>query len=226
MEAHDQDRAISKAQVEWLIEVAARSPLRQALDLGFGCGFSAVAMVKGGCDVICVNYEDESSVRRIEAVNRYSRLCGHSPKIVNASTDRALPRLLDDGQQFGVIFVDAGHRVDDVFVDVHYARELCVPGGVLALDDIYYAAIRVVVDWVNTNLAHIWQPFEILDNTVSWKRSPFTGDDSTIGLTHRSHAGPPKSFDIATQNADEFQHYPAKQQASALGFRYWEPKLS
>ena len=63
----DQLRAISKEQMIWLTEVAQTVPLKKALDLGFGCGFSAVAMVRGGCEVTCINNEAPSVPRRIEA---------------------------------------------------------------------------------------------------------------------------------------------------------------
>lgn len=124
MSEFDQLRAITKEQMEWLTEVAKRAPFKHALDLGFGCGFSAVAMVRGGCSVTCVNDEQANVPRRIEAEQRYERMCGHPPTIIEASTDSALPRLRDEGRKFGLIFVDAGHRVDDVFIDVHYAESL------------------------------------------------------------------------------------------------------
>jgi predicted O-methyltransferase YrrM len=140
MKEFDQLRAVTKEQMEWLTEVAERVPCKDALDLGFGCGFSAVAMVRGGCSVTCVNNEPANVLRRIEAEQRYERMCGQPPAIIEASTDSALPRLRDEGRKFGLIFVDAGHRLDDVFIDVHYVKELCVPGGILALDDAYYGA--------------------------------------------------------------------------------------
>jgi predicted O-methyltransferase YrrM len=226
MNEFDQLRAANKEQLEWLTGVARMVPTKYALDLGFGCGFSAVSMVRGGCNVTCVNNEAPDTPRRIEAEQRYMRLCGLPPSIVNASTDAALPRLRDEGRKFGLIFVDAGHRVDDVFIDVHYAKDLCVPGGVLALDDTYYGAIRVVANWVNSNLGHIWKPFHLLRNTISWRRTELVGDDSRLQYPHRSHSGPPVQFEVATKNGEEFLFYPGEPEAAKLGFRTWSPKLS
>lgn len=226
MEAFDQLRAVNKQQIEWLTEVAESVPHKDALDLGFGCGFSAVAMVRGGCSVICVNNEGPNVPRRIEADQRYERMCGQPPTIVEASTDSALPRMRDEGRKFGLIFVDAGHRLDDVFIDVHYAKDLCVPGGILALDDTYYGAIRIVADWIISNLGHVWRPYQILRNTISWKRTEIQGDDSNLGLSHRTHTGPPMRFEIATENADEFLFYPRPGEATKHGFITWKPNLS
>lgn len=223
MSTIDQLRAVNKSQIEWLMVNAAEAPSKYALDLGFGCGISAIAMSLGGCSVTSINYEDVNVPRRVEAEKRYKRICGQEPNIVNAATDRALPRLLDDERSFGLIFVDAGHRFDDVFIDVHYAARLCVPGGILALDDTYYAAIRIVANWVLTNLAHIWRPYNILENTISWKRTEADLEDSAQGLAHRSHEGPPISFEVATENKDEFMYYPGEGEAERYGFETWRP---
>lgn len=217
----DQLRAITKEQMLWLTEVAKQAPHKEALDLGFGCGFSSVAMARGGCRVTCVNNENAAVLRRIEAEQRYQRMCGEPPVIVEASTDSALPRLRDEGRKFGLIFVDAGHRLDDVFIDVHYSKDLCVANGILALDDTYYGAIRAVANWVISNLGHIWKPYQILGNTISWRRSEMKTNDSGQGLTHRTHDGPPIRFEVATENADKFLHYPGPIEASERGFEIW-----
>ena len=225
MTGFDQLRAVTKEQMLWLTEVAQSVQSKEALDLGFGCGFSAVAMLRGGCRVTCVNNEPANVARLIEAEQRYERMCGQPPTIIQASTDSALPRLRDEGKKFGLIFVDAGHRVDDVFIDVHYAKDLCVAGGILALDDTYYGAIRTVANWIISNLGHVWKPYQILGNTISWKRTEITGDDSRLGLTHRSHDGPPRRFEVATENAQQFLFYPGQVEAAEHGFETWQPKI-
>jgi hypothetical protein len=214
----DQRRAISKDQIAWLTEVAQIVPVKEGLDLGFGCSFAAVAMVRGGCAVTCINNEAPTVPRRVEAEQRYARLCGDTPTIITASTERALPKLCDEGRRFGLIFVDAGHRADDVFIDVHYAKDLCVPGGILALDDTYYGAIRTVANWVMSNLGHVWKPYQILGNTISWTRTEIVGNDAGSGLSHRTHSGPPIAFESATENGEEFLLYPGPDR----GFSLWK----
>src|ERR1700746_1725045 len=218
MKEFDRLRAVTKEQMEWLTEVAQSVPSKDALDLGFGCGFSAVAMVRGGCSVTCINNEAANVPRRIEAEQRYARICGRPPTIIEAATDSALPRLCDERRKFGLIFVDAGDRVDAVFIAVHYAKDLCVPGGILALDDPYYGAIRTVANWVISNLRHIWEPYQILRNTISWTRTEIEGDDSKVGLRHRAHDGPPMRFEVVTENAAEFLLYPVQTEAAEHGF--------
>lgn len=225
MGPRDQLRAISKAQIEWLAGVAESVPSKYALDLGFGCGMSAIAMAMGGCNVTSINYEPANTPRRVEAEKRYTRVCLREPTIIEAPTDRALSRLRDEGREFGLIFVDAGHRFDDVFVDVHHSKYLCVPGGVLALDDTYYGPIRTVANWIISNLGHIWEPYQILENTISWKRTAAPVDDWMQDITHRRHDGPAKPFEVAGENADQYLYYPSETEATKYGFTVWHPTV-
>jgi hypothetical protein len=75
----DQLCAVTKEQMAWLGEVSENAPVREALDLGFGCGFSAIAIERGGCGVTCINNEAPTVPRRIEAEQRYERICGRRP---------------------------------------------------------------------------------------------------------------------------------------------------
>jgi predicted O-methyltransferase YrrM len=225
MNAVDQLRAVSKVQMEWLVEAAQGVPNKDALDLGFGCGMSAVAMTKGGCSVTSINNEDRLKPRRLEADQRFERICGQPPNIIETGTDRALPKLLEEGRKFGLIFIDAGHRFDDVFVELHYAKDLCVPGGILALDDTYYGAIRTVANWIVSNMSHIWEPHDVLYNTISWKRTDIKSDDAAMRLAHRTHAGPPKTFDVGIANADEYLFYLGPEKSKELGFKMWQSRL-
>src|SRR5206468_3912902 len=95
---------------------------------------------------------------------------------------------------------------------------------ILALDDTYYGAIRAVANWVISNLGYLWKPYQILGNTISWQRSEIAGDDSRLGLPHRTHDGPPIQFEVATENANEFLHYPGPRRGCCMRLRDLEGK--
>ena len=46
-----------------------------------------------------------------------------------------LPRLLSEGRQFDLAFVDGNHRFDWVFVDLFFLGRLLRPGGIVFVDD-------------------------------------------------------------------------------------------
>ena len=83
-------------------------------------------------------------------------------------------------------------------------------------------AIRTVANWVISKVGHIWKPYQILGNTISWKRTEIEGDDSRLGLDHRGHTGPPERFEVATENASEFLLYPGAIEAAKHGFETWK----
>jgi predicted O-methyltransferase YrrM len=55
------------------------------------------------------------------------------------SSLQVLPQLLDEGQQFDVIYVDGSHFADDVLADGINAWRLLKQGGVLIFDDLLWA---------------------------------------------------------------------------------------
>ena len=198
---------ILKPQVIWLAAQAATYENGRALDIGFGCGFSAVSMaLGGGMDVVAATLDSAGSARLKRAQERCERLCGSKVRIEKGvSSDMYLPFAAKNRDQYDLIFVDGGHRFDDVFVDVHYAGRLAKPGGLMVLDDTHFGAIRSVANWVNTNLSHLWEPFEICRNIVSWKR---IGSDD-LSQEHRRGSGRLLKFSIATENSGKYQRDPA-----------------
>lgn len=51
----------------------------------------------------------------------------------------------------GLIFIDGGHRFENVMTDFVLADQLCSPGGYVVLDDAWYPAIETVVNYVRAN---------------------------------------------------------------------------
>jgi hypothetical protein len=46
-----------------------------------------------------------------------------------------LPRLVEAGTRFGLVYVDGSHLFEDVFVDAYFITRLLVEGGIVAFDD-------------------------------------------------------------------------------------------
>ena len=211
----DKDTPIKEEQVRWLFQQTRGWARKKGLDLGFGCGYSAIAMAANGVVVKCICFDDPTNQRRMQAEKLYEDIIGNAADILNGSTDIELPILVNSGQseQVHIIFIDAGHRFDDVFIDVHYAKKLLVTGGLLVLDDTQFGAMRSVGNWINTNLAHIWEWGGKLQNTVYWKRTDAPADDSSRGPEHRTadYDKPGRTFLITTENHGRFDIDPKLQ---------------
>ena len=62
------------------------------------------------------------------------------------------PRLLSEGREFDLVFLDANHRFEGVFVDLFYAGRLLRERGVVFVDDVHLPGIRRAVDFFVANL--------------------------------------------------------------------------
>jgi predicted O-methyltransferase YrrM len=204
----EQHTPIRAPQVKWLAEQASTYPNGTALDIGFGCGFSSIAMALGGDMAVVAPTTDKPDNDRF---NRAEGRCktlsdGKIDFRLGIASEVFLPREIAEGRSFDIIFVDGGHRFDDVLLDVHFASRLLSAGGLLALDDTHFGAIRSVANWLNTNMSHIWEPFEIAVNTVSWKRTAV--DDRDSREAHRVGSGQLVDFSITTEEGGQYQYQP------------------
>jgi len=62
------------------------------------------------------------------------------------------PRLLSEGREFDLVFLDANHRFEGVFVDLFYAGRLLRDGGIVFVDDVQLPGVRRAVDFFVANL--------------------------------------------------------------------------
>jgi cephalosporin hydroxylase len=63
-----------------------------------------------------------------------------------------LPRLVKDGAQFDLVYVDGSHLFEDVFVDAYFVTRLLSAGGVVAFDDSVNPHIAKVLRFLRTNI--------------------------------------------------------------------------
>jgi predicted O-methyltransferase YrrM len=65
-----------------------------------------------------------------------------------------LPRLLAQGRQFDLAFIDGDHRFDCVFLDLVYVDQLLKPGGVVVFDDISWDGVFLTCRFAQTNYGY------------------------------------------------------------------------
>jgi cephalosporin hydroxylase len=63
-----------------------------------------------------------------------------------------LPRLVEQGAQIDLVYVDGSHLFEDVFVDAYYVARLLAPGGVVLFDDSSNPHVAKVLRFLHTNL--------------------------------------------------------------------------
>jgi predicted O-methyltransferase YrrM len=63
-----------------------------------------------------------------------------------------LPKLLSEGRQLDLAFVDGNHRFEGAFLDLIYSGRLLKEGGIVFIDDTQFPGVRRAVDFCVTNL--------------------------------------------------------------------------
>lgn len=67
----------------------------------------------------------------------------------------ALPRLVSQGCEFDLGFVDGGHHFENAFLDTYYMHRLVRLGGLVVVDDVWMPAVRAAVGYFTANLGSV-----------------------------------------------------------------------
>ncbi len=73
-------------------------------------------------------------------------------EVIEERSSVALSRLMAEGSQFGLIYVDGSHLFEDVFVDAYFGMRLLEPGGYLLFDDCADPHVEKVLAFINTSV--------------------------------------------------------------------------
>ena len=128
----------------------------RVLEVGLGWGFSASCLLAAGSvDHTIISYEvgAQDTARESIALRNVQRF--GRPRVIFGSSDLVLPRLLSEGERFGLVLIDGNHTFDYTLIDAFYAIKLLVVGGVFLIDDLVYPQIQSVCDFIEKNLAHV-----------------------------------------------------------------------
>jgi len=143
-------------QLELLLEFACAGKVADVLEVGLGWGVSAAAIQTLPSLESHFVVELQSNPRSKSALENIRAVAGPTPKckVIIEDSKLALPQIARSGRKFDLILIDGGHRFDDVFVDVTYARQMIRPSGLIFLDDTWMPSVRSVTSWINNNLAN------------------------------------------------------------------------
>ena len=159
------------AQLGLLAGLARDCPKALSIEVGFGMGSSAAVIVaarKLAGKPFAHLIFDPFGLRegRGQVVQDYlkARFPKGFKRILKRS-DVGMAALLDaNGRNCaGLIFIDGGHRFEQVMTDFVLADLLCCKGGTIVLDDACYPAIETVINYVRSNrpdyaVAHLALP--------------------------------------------------------------------
>jgi cephalosporin hydroxylase len=83
----------------------------------------------------------------------------------------ALPKLVSQGLQIDLVYVDGSHLFEDVFVDFYFVSRLLSHGGVVLFDDCSDPHLRKVLRFIQTNCMKSLVPFDLRPNRTDQGKS-------------------------------------------------------
>jgi len=169
--------SIQRRAGEALRDLAMAEGAVRTLEVGLALGISALflcqAVLEGGGRHTAIDPFQEESWNG--AGLRTLRDAGVTDvvDVIEEESQLALPRMVSEGREFDLGFVDGDHRFEGVFLDLYYMTRLLRPGGVVVVDDMWMPSVRVAVSYVERNLAATLDP-DALPNGFRWNRRAFS----------------------------------------------------
>jgi len=73
-------------------------------------------------------------------------------EVIEERSSVALPRLMAEGRQYGMIYVDGSHLFEDAFIDAYYCMRLLETGGYLLFDDCSDPHVAKVIAFIDASV--------------------------------------------------------------------------
>lgn len=134
------------------------------LEVGLAYGVSALFIcdalrVRNGTQHITIDPNQHGgpwghSWEGIGIANLHRAGYGDVVRLIEAPSYRALPELESSGQRIDFAFIDGWHTFDFCLIDFFFIDRMLNVGGVIALDDANFPAIRKFCRFVKTNLSY------------------------------------------------------------------------
>jgi len=72
-----------------------------------------------------------------------------------------LPKMVERGEEYDMVYIDGSHLFEDVFVDAYFASRLLSAGGIMLFDDCRIPHVKKAIRFIRTNLADSLEEVDI-----------------------------------------------------------------
>jgi predicted O-methyltransferase YrrM len=165
--------SIERDQGEALSRLALTERAARTIEVGLALGMSALfvcqaVLERGGRHVAIDPYQRESwngaGLRTLREAGVEDMV-----EVIQEESQLALPRLVREGREFDLAFIDGDHRFESVFLDIYFMTRLVRPRGLIVVDDMWMPAVRLAVAYVERNLGATLVP-DALPDAFRWRR--------------------------------------------------------
>jgi predicted O-methyltransferase YrrM len=95
-------------------------------------------------------------------------------RLIEEPSGLGIPRLINEGAQFDLIFIDGNHRFDYVLVDFVLSALVCKQNGLIIFDDMWMPSVRKAASFVRHNRKDFEELSAPVTNISVFRK---TGDD-------------------------------------------------
>lgn len=145
--------AVSRAEGEYLYKFITQKNLSKTLETGLGYGFSAVYIIAAthSSHIAIDPYAKDEVYQGIALKNAQRFGFEDLLEYKEEFSHIALPKLLNEKQQFDFIFIDGSHKFDNAFIDWYFCDLLLEQKGFIVFDDSWMRPIQRLVEFIRKN---------------------------------------------------------------------------
>jgi len=147
----DRQTSIRTTEAEFLCAFLRERRITRTLEVGFAYGYSAASIISATASKHVVIDPHPERYQDLGAKNLAALGFADLYELRKASSHVALPALVQEGRMFQFIFIDGGHKFDQIFVDWYYSDLLLENGGYVVFHDSWMRSTQVVTEFVRTN---------------------------------------------------------------------------
>lgn len=166
----DRLTSIRKEEAEFVYNFLKERKFRKTLETGFayGCSTAYIIAATQNEHIAIDPYQDKYNnlgLKNIEKLGFTEYL-----RFIKELSHEALPKLLNEGVRVDFVFIDGGHKYDEIFIDWYYADLLLNQEGYIFFDDSWLPSTRMVAAFIDTNRMDYQRIETPIENLVAFQK--------------------------------------------------------
>jgi cephalosporin hydroxylase len=142
---------------------------KNTLEVGLGFGGSAVVFAamhrkfnpSAHCAHVAIDPFQEAEWDSAARLKLQEAELSDFVEVFEEKSSTVLPRLLAEGRQFGMIYIDGSHIFEDVFVDAYFGMRLLESGGYILFDDSPDPHVAKVLAFIDSSVTGLERQPEV-----------------------------------------------------------------
>lgn len=150
--AEERSTSLSKEEAEFIFNFIKKENLKKTMEVGLAFGYStAYIMSATESEHVAIDPFQNKQWRNLGKKNIRALGFGDKLSIMEDYSHNALPELLKANQRFEFIFIDGGHKYDEIFVDWYYSDLILEKGGFILFHDSWMQSTQMTAQFIRKN---------------------------------------------------------------------------